>query len=86
MKPWLKMLDNPRLPQIAIVGLLLIMAPLTPGLMYGWIDEFWIVNYGQNVFGHTEIAPQNNVFWGGVWLSALFHEWLPGMFGQRWLS
>jgi hypothetical protein len=86
MKPWLKLLDDPRLPQIAIVGLLLIMAALTPRLMYGWIDEFWIVKYGQNIFGHTEIEPQHSLYWGGACLSALFHEWLPGMFGQRWLS
>lgn len=86
MKYILKLLEHPRLPEVAIVALLLIMALLTPRLMSGWIDEFWIVNYGQNVFGHTEIAPQNTLHWGGAWLSALFHEWLPGMFGQRWLS
>lgn len=86
MKPTLSLLDNPRLPQVAIVFLLLFMAVLTPRHMPAWIDEFYNINYGQNVFGHTEIAPQNIAFWGGVWLSALFHEWLPGMFGQRWLS
>ena len=86
MITWLKPLEDPRLPQIAIVGLLLIMAALTPRLMYGWIDEFWIVNYGQNIFGHTEIEPQHSLYWGGACLSALFHEWLPGMFGQRWVS
>lgn len=86
MKYFLELLDHPRLPEVAIAALLLIMALLTPRLMPGWIDEFWIVNYGQNVFGHTAIAPQHTLHWGGAWLSALFHEWLPGMFGQRWLS
>lgn len=85
MKPTLSLLDHPRPPQVAIVLLLLVMAVLTPRHMPAWIDEFWDISYGQNVFGHTEIAPQNIAFWSGEWLSGMFHEWLPGMFGQRWL-
>ena len=71
MITWLKPLEDPRLPQIAIVGLLLIMAALTPRLMYGWIDEFWIVNYGQNIFGHTEIEPQHSLYWGRLPVGAV---------------
>lgn len=82
----LKRLHHPRLPAIALVMLFLVMALLTPRQVPAWIDEFWNINYGQNVFGHTAIEPQHTLHWGGVWLSALFHEWLPGMFGQRWLS
>lgn len=86
MTSLLQRLHYSRLPEAAIAALLLVMAVLTPRLMPGWIDEFWIVNYGQNIFGHTKIEPQHTLHWGGAWLSALFHEWLPGMFGQRWLS
>lgn len=82
----MKTLGQPAIPSLLLFLLLGHMAILTPMLQRAWIDEFWIVNYGKNVFGETEIHPRATLTWGGAWLAALFHDALPGILGQRWLS